>query len=297
MDEDDFYGRQHGRFVGNDPGNIRNHRDDMRGRSIQDRFAMGGGDDYYGSRPHSNQDRLGGGFDDYHGRGRGGGFDEFHSSRSSSHDHLDGGFEDRGYNDFQGRPSYDRSLRGHESASRAWNNRRREQDSGFRHIEQEGFHPSDEPASFGDEKPDLDPLGMERSTKEDCKPGAFSASHDAVSAKIAAFDGKSDGNMSRFNEARIEIAPGHFARLRGAQETWNCIEEDFYLPVTCFCCSSEICCIMDASYVLCPQCRVVSPMEGCGGTDGGVGLGFTVEELRKWQHEILLKRTTSGARF
>lgn len=51
---------------------------------------------------------------------------------------------------------------------------------------------------------------------------------------------------------------------------------------------------MDANYVLCPTCKVVSPMEGCaegGGLDGGVGLGFTFDDLQQWQHEILLRRS------
>lgn len=289
MDGDDYYGRQRGRLMcpGNDFGSTRSHRDDFRS-------------DYHG-RPGG----FGGGYDDYHGRG-GGGFDDYHGRQDHHRDHHD---------DFHGRGSYDRfgggGGRGHESASHARNNHRREQGGGgggFQHHERGGFRPpntlhEDAPTSFGDNSLDEDPLGMLRpikDTKEDSKPGAFSAHHDAVSAKIAAFDGKSDGSMGRFHqpeEARIEIAPGHFARLRGAKETWKCIEEDFYLPVTCFCCSAEICCIMDASYVLCPQCRVVSPMEGCGGADGGVGLGFTVEELRKWQHEILLKRGHTSARF
>ena len=62
----------------------------------------------------------------------------------------------------------------------------------------------------------------------------------------------------------------------------DCVEKDFYLPVSCLCCSLELCCIMDASYVLCPQCRVVSPIvEGLAdGLDSGVGLGFTLDNLR-----------------
>ena len=96
-------------------------------------------------------------------------------------------------------------------------------------------------------------------------------------------------------EQTIEIAPGTHARLRGAQETWECVERDFYMPVTCILCNMDLCCIMDANYVLCPSCRVVSPMEGSGGTeggkaDGGVGLGFTFEDLQRWQMEILQKR-------
>ena len=59
----------------------------------------------------------------------------------------------------------------------------------------------------------------------------------------------------------IEIAPGEFMRLRGAHETWKAIQNDFYLPCSCFCCDLTLFCIQDATYVLCPQCQVVNPLE------------------------------------
>lgn len=130
------------------------------------------------------------------------------------------------------------------------------------------------------------------------KPGvSFCSAHDAVSAKIAAFGGGPSSGKGPSGgaegENRIMIAPGVTARLRGAKETWACIEQDAFLPTQCFCCEAEICCIMDASYVLCPACKVVSPLEN-GVEEGGVGLGFTFEDLQKWQYEILLKRQQQG---
>jgi hypothetical protein len=99
----------------------------------------------------------------------------------------------------------------------------------------------------------------------------------------------------------IEIMPGIRVPLRGAEETWNCIRQDFFLPVTCLACTTELCCIQDASYVLCPVCRVVSPMDAGAGDFGstvGVGLGFSFDELYQWQSEIFRRQqdaTTSCA--
>ena len=90
----------------------------------------------------------------------------------------------------------------------------------------------------------------------------------------------------------IPIAPGVTARLRGVEETLKCIANDFYIPSTCFCCAQNLFCVMDACYVLCPTCKVVSPLEGGADSDynGGVGLGFTMDDLQKIQYDIYTGR-------
>lgn len=86
----------------------------------------------------------------------------------------------------------------------------------------------------------------------------------------------------------IEVAPGKLLRLRGAEETWHAIRNDFYSPCMCFCCEQTLFCIKDANCVLCPTCRVVGPLEQGHQEDydGGVGLGVTMKDLAKWQSEI-----------
>jgi hypothetical protein len=107
----------------------------------------------------------------------------------------------------------------------------------------------------------------------------------------------SDTYLSSANEnpqeVKVEISPNVWVRLRGADETWACVEQDFFMPVVCFGCASELCCIQDADFVLCPTCRVVSPMNGivdAASSDGGVGLGFTFDDLMKWQSDIVRTR-------
>jgi hypothetical protein len=90
------------------------------------------------------------------------------------------------------------------------------------------------------------------------------------------------------SQPTIEISPGVHVRLRGADETWKAIENDYYMPTECICCESMIFCIQNADYVLCPDCRVVSRMEGISSHGmGGVGLGFKYEDLGRWQDDIL----------
>jgi len=99
-------------------------------------------------------------------------------------------------------------------------------------------------------------------------------------------------------ERAVEIAPGQHVRLRGAEETWAAIEQGFYLPATCFGCTLDLYCIQDADFVLCPLCRVISPVDGISETQrnslmrrgGGLGLGFTGEDLRQWQSDMHVHR-------
>jgi hypothetical protein len=81
--------------------------------------------------------------------------------------------------------------------------------------------------------------------------------------------------------AELEIAPGVFAALRGSQETMNAIREGDYVDVKCFCCAAKLLCISDAEYVLCPDCRVVSPLLDLPGKCdvGGVGLGLRAPSI------------------
>lgn len=96
----------------------------------------------------------------------------------------------------------------------------------------------------------------------------------------------------------IEIEPGWFAHLRGATETFDAVKCDFFVPTECYCCSSTVFCIQDADFILCPTCRVVSQIsvengggsEQNGGTGGGVGLGFTIDDLASWQDDIQRER-------
>lgn len=105
-------------------------------------------------------------------------------------------------------------------------------------------------------------------------------------------DSKTISKETQRYERYIEIVPGHSTRLRGAQETWQCIEQDFFMPVTCLACGLDLCCIQDADYVLCPICKVISPMDNIEESIGigGVGLGFTLDDLARWQSEIIKSR-------
>ena len=105
-----------------------------------------------------------------------------------------------------------------------------------------------------------------------------------------AFSNMNKDSSSSSGRSMIEVSPGQFLLLRGAEETWRAIACDFYMPCACACCSLTLFCIQDACFVLCPDCRVISPMldhhhhhhNGITfeGFEGGVGLGFTMEDLR-----------------
>jgi hypothetical protein len=86
--------------------------------------------------------------------------------------------------------------------------------------------------------------------------------------------------------------------LRGADETWNAIMNGGYIPAPCLSCGLDLLCVIDAEYILCPECRVVGPvfedelgmrlefLQGGSQKPYGVGMGFKPDDLERWQSEI-----------
>ncbi|CAB9513521.1 expressed unknown protein [Seminavis robusta] len=81
-------------------------------------------------------------------------------------------------------------------------------------------------------------------------------------------------------ELQVEIQPGVFQHLRGSAETLRAIEQKKIQKTTCMSCTVKLFCVPDAEYVLCPVCRVVSPIATNFGSGGGVGLGIESSEKR-----------------
>jgi hypothetical protein len=96
----------------------------------------------------------------------------------------------------------------------------------------------------------------------------------------------------RRSDVIIEVAPGVQVVLRGSQETWEAIKDDFYMPCQCIGCDTSLFVIQDAAYVLCPQCYSIVPLDGefIDRAVSGVGMGFVIEDLMQWQQEILRDR-------
>ena len=90
----------------------------------------------------------------------------------------------------------------------------------------------------------------------------------------------------------IQVAPGLAAPLRRIEETWEAIQEDLYVPQLCVICDMTLFVIQDAAFVLCPDCRTVSAVEGnfVDRIAAGVGTGFTYNTLTQWQREIMTCR-------
>ncbi|CAB9522423.1 expressed unknown protein [Seminavis robusta] len=107
----------------------------------------------------------------------------------------------------------------------------------------------------------------------------------------------------------IEIGAGVRARLRRTQETMDAIAQDYYVPAACYACTSDLFCIADVKYLVCPACHSISPLEEgenkrrqkeskglYAPADGevirrrGVGLGFTYETLFQMQAELVAKQ-------
>jgi hypothetical protein len=99
--------------------------------------------------------------------------------------------------------------------------------------------------------------------------------------------------MSEPNTKQIEVAPGEFLPLIGADETRDAVREMRTVHTTCLVCSLALVCANQADCVLCPRCRVVSPITdntpslSTGKkrhyTFGGVGIGLSEREYIELQ--------------
>lgn len=93
----------------------------------------------------------------------------------------------------------------------------------------------------------------------------------------------------------IEVTPGIFMKLRGSKETQQAIDNNFVQYTSCFACTIKLLCIADAEFIICPECKTISPtveleqqeeeeetvaVAGSSNSNkvGGVGLGLRVQE-------------------
>ena len=95
----------------------------------------------------------------------------------------------------------------------------------------------------------------------------------------------------------IDLAPGIKTRLRSAKDTIAAIHNGFHTSLACFGCSLKIYCIADAQYVICPVCRIISPLpdvpfQGERLEREGLGIGFDDDDLKQIQAEK--ERTTTA---
>jgi hypothetical protein len=61
---------------------------------------------------------------------------------------------------------------------------------------------------------------------------------------------------------------------------------------TCFSCMSRLVCIDDADMVMCPDCHVISPVDG-GLGGGGLGLGMKADDASRELERLRQSRRTS----
>ena len=89
------------------------------------------------------------------------------------------------------------------------------------------------------------------------------------------------------SHAIVKVTPDKEAPVRDMYETWSWIQRDFYLPVNCSRCSTDLTCIKDVDSVLCSSCGTISPVVTGSSRPrgGGLGLGLTFRDLRRCEME------------
>jgi hypothetical protein len=111
-------------------------------------------------------------------------------------------------------------------------------------------------------------------------------------------------DTKKTSTTNVEIAPGVYKPLRGADRTLEAIRANAILPTVCIPCDLHILTLANVKYVICPQCRTVSgtadPHDDTGATttagteDDAVGLGFAFDELDQWQTKGVITRAMAA---
>jgi hypothetical protein len=86
----------------------------------------------------------------------------------------------------------------------------------------------------------------------------------------------------RVSLPQIEVEPGRFMDLRGSEETMRAIKDGSAIVVQCFLCNACLKCVHDAELVICPDCRIFTPVsEDFGGMYNSVpNSGYDFEEKK-----------------
>jgi hypothetical protein len=79
-----------------------------------------------------------------------------------------------------------------------------------------------------------------------------------------------------WDRLQVELLPGHFVPLIGSDETWQAFCADNVIDIECSSCQTFLYCKNTAEMVLCPECRMVSPIDNVGIGAEGLGLGLSV---------------------
>jgi hypothetical protein len=134
--------------------------------------------------------------------------------------------------------------------------------------------------------------------REDSRPGAYNSYQNDIYKKPSTTTSYHNDNNHRSSTAiyeaplrsrpaapapssadkrpNIEVSPGIMEPLRGAKETLEAADMGRIRRISCVCCTHQCYCIVDAKYMYCPVCRVLSPVEG---GEWGVGMGFDLQDL------------------
>lgn len=76
----------------------------------------------------------------------------------------------------------------------------------------------------------------------------------------------------RSGHIQIEVYPGVLSPLRDAKETKRALLMRRCRDTACLDCMAKLRCIQDAEYILCPNCKVISPLS----TENGYGVGLGI---------------------
>lgn len=143
------------------------------------------------------------------------------------------------------------------------------------------------PKYYESDAASLPPIGRTTSAK--------STESDKKPAAVSKYPVVAQGFLHNTPQT-LEVSPGHFVNLRGANETLLYVAADatssrnMIATHTCVACQTMVHSVSDCEFVLCPVCHTILST----GIEGhGIGLGFLTSDWDEWNFDLLQVETAA----
>lgn len=135
-----------------------------------------------------------------------------------------------------------------------------------------------------------DASGAKESEQEDSEQANNSKARDHDADKSPS---RTNDDSEQFaNRKMVEVTPGHFVPLRGAEETLQALDNGKVANTTCISCDTALVVHEGASMIICPDCEMIAPL--LEKEEASLGLGLRLDTLKLSEQALITGKSAVG---